>query len=171
MLNVARPLFFQSKVPIQFWGECLNTATFLINRLPSPVLKFRTPYELLFGKSAYYHSLKTFGCLCNASSLPSHRTKFSARAVPSVFMGYPIGYKGYRLFNLATKQFFISRDVSFHEEVFPFASVSQPVADFPVQPSLVLPASLSDSLVSFLPQGEVECQPAVTKPVPDPPPP
>ena len=119
MLNVARDLFFRSKVPIQFWGEYLNTATFLINRQPGLVLKFKTSYELLFGKSADYHSLKTFRCICYAASLLSHRTKFSARAVPLIFMGYPISYKGYRVFNLATKQFFISNDVVFMKMFFP----------------------------------------------------
>ena len=145
LLNVARALFFQSKVPIQFWGECLQTATFLINLLPSPVLKFKSPYKLVFHKAPDYHSLKVFGCLCFASSLPSHRNKFFARAIPSIFMGYPVGYKGYKLLNLATKQFFISRDVIFHEDTFPFASLASQTIEFPIQPSLILPQPMLHS--------------------------
>lgn len=61
LLNVARALFFQSKVPVTFWGECVASTTFLINRLPSPILKDNTPFQVLYGKELDYHVLRTFG--------------------------------------------------------------------------------------------------------------
>lgn len=70
LLNVARSLLFQSKVPITFWGDCVAIATFLINRLPSPVLSNKSPYEVLHnGKEPEYQSLRTFGCLAFAATL------------------------------------------------------------------------------------------------------
>lgn len=39
-----------------------------------------------------------------------------------MFLGYPFGIKGYKLLNLSTNTVFVSRDVVFHEHIFPFAS-------------------------------------------------
>ncbi|OIT28415.1 hypothetical protein A4A49_57718, partial [Nicotiana attenuata] len=46
--------------------------------------------------------------------------KFQPRAVRSVLMGYSVVQKGYLLFDLTHKRFFVSRNVTFRESVFPF---------------------------------------------------
>jgi len=124
LLNVARALYFLSKVSISFWGDCVTIATFLINRTPSPLLKHNSPFNNLFKKEPDYHALKSFGFLAFTSTLPSSRNKFSPRAVPAIFVGYPRGYKGYKLYSLDTKKFFVSRDVIFDESIFPFQTIS-----------------------------------------------
>jgi len=113
-------LFFQSKLSIQLWEECVSIATILINRIPSSILQLKSLYHVLYDTKPDYHSLKTFGCLANVTTFPSFSNKFTHRVIPSIFVGYPRGYKGHKLYNLYTKWFFISRDVLFHETIFPY---------------------------------------------------
>lgn len=140
---MARALYFQSKVPIQFWDECVATVAYWINMVPFPLLNHNSPYQVLFGSKPDYDSLRTFGYLTFAAILPSTRDKFLPRVVPSVFVGYPRGYKGYKLSNMETKQFYISRDVIFHEAIFSFHSnvSDQELLEFCNDSIILLPIS------------------------------
>lgn len=143
LLDVAQALFFQSRVPLTFWGECLLTATFLINRTSSLLLSNKTPFTL-YNKSVDYQFLQVFGNLCFVSTLTSHRTKFSPQAKDCVFVGYSPGIKGYKVYDIAYKQFFFSRDVVFIENVFPFSVTDHLIEDDPY-PDLILPRVFTDT--------------------------
>ncbi|RVW97173.1 Retrovirus-related Pol polyprotein from transposon TNT 1-94 [Vitis vinifera] len=47
LMEVARSLMIASNVPKQLWGEAVLTATYLINRMPSRILQFKTPCQIL----------------------------------------------------------------------------------------------------------------------------
>jgi len=135
LLEITRALLFQSQVHISYWGECLLITTYLINRLPSKVLKGQTPYSILFNKLLAYKLLKTFGCLCYVSTLSSGRNKFKPRAKACVFLGYPLGQKGYKVLELDIRKILVSRDVVFREDKYPFASISSdptPIFLYPI---------------------------------------
>ncbi|GJT07784.1 cysteine-rich receptor-like protein kinase 8 [Tanacetum coccineum] len=124
ILDTARALTFHSKLPLKFWGDCITTTTYLINRIPSSVIGNKTPYEILIGKNPNYDNLRVFGCLVVVSNPSRTADKFDLKGVPCVFLGYPANHKGYKFYNLTTHTIFVSRDTVFNETVFPYASDS-----------------------------------------------
>jgi len=119
ILNMARALRFQASVPLKYWGECVSTAVYILNRLPSKVLAHKTPYEKLYLHPPSLSHLRVFGCLCYAAS-HTISDKFSSRAVPAVFMGYSSTQKGYILYDIHDQILFVNRHVVFQEHMFPF---------------------------------------------------
>ncbi|PNY16822.1 retrovirus-related Pol polyprotein from transposon TNT 1-94 [Trifolium pratense] len=120
ILNIARALRFQANLPIRFWGECILAATHIINRTPTVANQGITPYEVLFRNSPTYDHLKIFGCLCYVSTNTKLRDKFDPRAERCIFVGYPQGQKGWKVYNPKTQKFFVSRDVVFYENILPY---------------------------------------------------
>ena len=128
ILNVSRALMFQANLPIKFWGEAVLTAAYLINRTPTTVLKGQTPYEVLYGVQPDYKLLKVFGSACYTHKMNRDRDKFSQRSRSCIFVGYPFGKKGWKVYDVERNEFLVSRDVVFQEDVFPFANskIAQP---------------------------------------------
>lgn len=56
------PLLAQAKLSLHFLGEAFQTATYLINRLPTPILDHKSPIERLTIVPPDYNFLKEFGC-------------------------------------------------------------------------------------------------------------
>lgn len=67
------------------------------------------------GQPANYESLRAFGYPAYAYV---NQGKFASRALQSLFIGYPEGVKGYKIWctNLSPPRCLISRDVVFNED-------------------------------------------------------
>jgi hypothetical protein len=169
LLTVARSLRFQAHLPIPYWGYYVLTAAYLINHIPSPIINNKSPYEALFKITPPYSHLKVFGSLCYAATLSHNRHKFAPRSRECLMLGYPFGTKGYRLLDLKTHQIFVSRDVIFHETIFPFYQhkpqpqfSSNQSIQLPDMPSAVFPQPCVDAIFTMPP-------PVALQPTPQPP--
>lgn len=104
LLQIARTLMSQSKLPIMFWGQAILMATYIINVLPTPILEWKTPFIYLHKKESSYSNLKIFGCLCFATNVIPHKNKFAPRAIMCCFIGYNPGQKAYKLYDPEAKR-------------------------------------------------------------------
>jgi hypothetical protein len=106
---------FMMNVPKILWGEAVKTAAYLINRMPSRVLNYKTPIECLSGTNSFIVPPKVFGCTCFVHDYRNSVKKLDPRAIKCIFVGYSPTQKGYKCWCPTEKKFFISMDVTFHE--------------------------------------------------------
>ncbi|KAJ9678037.1 hypothetical protein PVL29_022810 [Vitis rotundifolia] len=123
LLETACALMFQMKVPKQFWADAVSTTCFLINCMPTIVLKGDIPYKVIHPhKSLFPIELRIFGCTCYVRDTRPSVTKLDPKALKCVFLGYSRLQKGYRCFSTNLNKYLVSTDVVFSENTSFFSS-------------------------------------------------
>ena len=107
-------------MPLKFWDEAFLTASYLINRVSSPIIKNSTPLERIFQHKPDYDTFRIFGCACWPNLHPYNSHKLEFRSKRCIFLSYSHLHKGFECLDVASRCVYISRDVVFDEEVFPF---------------------------------------------------
>jgi len=64
ILDMARSRLKQKNMPHMFWGEAVNTSTYILNKCPTKKLKNKVPEEALSGRKPSVKHLKVFGSIC-----------------------------------------------------------------------------------------------------------
>jgi len=136
-------LLAYAKMPLCFWDHAFLTATYLINRLPSPVLGNKSPFFILHLQLPDYKFLKCFGCACFPFTRPYNNHKLEFRSKECIFIGYSSTHKGYKCLD-PTGRVFISKDVIFNEYKFPYAELFSGAVPSETQ-------GVSPTLTTFLP--------------------
>jgi histone deacetylase 1/2 len=116
-------LLAHASVPLYYWSDAFTTACFLINRLPSRTTAMKTPLERLLRETPDYTFFKVFGCACWPHLRPYNTHKLDFRSKKCVFLGYSSLHKGYKCLHVPSKRVYISRDVIFDENNFPFSNM------------------------------------------------
>src|SRR5205807_2679006 len=119
----ARFLMLTMHIPLYLWGDAVWTAAYLINRLPSSALQFRTPRSFIPGQSApSYHKSeglppRLFGNVCFVHNIAPSRGKLDPRALRCVFIGYSSTQNGYRCYHPPSRRTYVSYGGTFWERV------------------------------------------------------
>lgn len=122
IVEMGLSMLAQANLPLKFWWDAFNSAVFIINRLPAPVLNFLSPFQLLFGHIPDYSFLKVFGCSCFPYLRAYNHHKLQFRSAKCVFIGYSMVHKGYKCLS-PTGRVYIARTVDFNESEFPYTDL------------------------------------------------
>ncbi|KAJ9678523.1 hypothetical protein PVL29_020646 [Vitis rotundifolia] len=155
---------FQMKVPKQFWVDVVSTTCFLINHMPTVVLKCDILYKVIHPqKSLFPIELRIFGCTCYVRDTRPSVTKLDPKGLKCVFFGYSRLQKDYRCFSTDLNKYLVSMDVVFSEDTSFFSS---PTSSTMVNSRpTVGQSSMVDSDASFAHLGTiVDVLPAPVKP-------
>ncbi|KAI3776002.1 hypothetical protein L1987_45762 [Smallanthus sonchifolius] len=103
-VETARTMLADSMLPVTFWAEAVNTACHVLNRVLTVKRHNKTCYELLNNRKSNLDYLLPFGNPCTLLKVRDVPTKFSAKAIEGIFLGYVPNSTTKRVFNKETRQ-------------------------------------------------------------------
>jgi hypothetical protein len=86
-----------------FWGEAVNTARHIFNRVYLRPEINKTPYEIWRGKKPTVKYFRTFGSKCYILHDRENLEKFDPKSDEGIFLGYSTNSRAYRVFNKRTE--------------------------------------------------------------------
>ncbi|GKB60384.1 uncharacterized mitochondrial protein-like protein [Tanacetum coccineum] len=80
LIEAARTMLVDSKLPTTFWAEAINTACYVENKVLVVKPHNKTPYELFQGRTPTLSFMRPFGCLVTILNTIDHLGKFNGKA-------------------------------------------------------------------------------------------
>ncbi|GJU39159.1 putative ribonuclease H-like domain-containing protein [Tanacetum coccineum] len=103
LIEAARTMLADSKLPTTFWAKAVNTACYVQNRVLVTKPHNKTPYELFLGRKPALGFMRPFGCPVTILNTIDHLGKFDGKADEEFFVGYSINSKEFKVFNSRTR--------------------------------------------------------------------
>ncbi|XP_022870546.1 uncharacterized protein LOC111389800 [Olea europaea var. sylvestris] len=91
------------ELALHFWGEAINTACHIINRVYLRPKTDQTPYEILKGKKPTVKYFRVFGSKCYILRDRENLSKFESKSDEGIFLGYSRNSRAFRVYNLRTR--------------------------------------------------------------------
>ncbi|GJV19194.1 retrovirus-related pol polyprotein from transposon TNT 1-94 [Tanacetum coccineum] len=104
LIEAARTMLADSKLPTTFWAEAVNTACYVQNRVLVVKPHNKTPYELFRGRTPSLSFMKPFGCHVTILNTLDHLGKFDGKSDDGFFVGYSLNSKAFRVYNIRTRK-------------------------------------------------------------------
>ncbi|GJZ52916.1 putative ribonuclease H-like domain-containing protein [Tanacetum coccineum] len=103
LIEAARTMLVDSKLPTTFWAEAVNTACYVLNRVLIIKPHNKTPYELIRQRTPLIDFMKPFRYPVTILNTRDHLGKFDGKADEEFFVGYSVVSKAMRVFNKRTR--------------------------------------------------------------------
>ncbi|GJU69326.1 putative ribonuclease H-like domain-containing protein [Tanacetum coccineum] len=116
LIEAARTILANSKLPTTFWVEAVNTACYVQNRVLVIKPYNKTCYELFLGRKPALSFMRPFGCPVTIFNTIDHLGKFDGNADEGFFVGYSTNSKAFRVFNSRTRIVEENLHVKFNED-------------------------------------------------------
>ena len=118
LIEAARTMLSESKLPTYFWAEAANTAFYTQNRTLINKDLMKTPYEIMNNKKPTVKYFHVFGAKCFVLIDDNvKRGKFDAKAQEAIFVGY--SRRSYRVYLVGSHTVKESVNVTFDDTKFP----------------------------------------------------
>ncbi|GKB44800.1 putative ribonuclease H-like domain-containing protein [Tanacetum coccineum] len=103
LIKAARTMLADSKLPITFWAEAVNTSCYVQNMVLVTKPHNKTPYVLFLGRKLALGFMRPFGYPVTILNTIDHLGTFDGKADEGFFVGYSINSKAFRVFNSRTR--------------------------------------------------------------------
>ncbi|GJS71079.1 putative ribonuclease H-like domain-containing protein [Tanacetum coccineum] len=104
LIEAARTMLADSKLPTTFWVEAVSTACYVQNKVLVVKPHNKTPYEHFRGLKPVLNFMRPFGCHVTILNTLDNLGKFDGKSDERFFVGYSLSSKAFRVYNTRTRK-------------------------------------------------------------------
>ncbi|GJR72891.1 putative ribonuclease H-like domain-containing protein [Tanacetum coccineum] len=104
LIEAARTMLADSKLPTTFWAEVVNIACYMKNKVLVVKPHNKTSYELFRSRTPALSFMRPFGCHVTILNTLDYLGKFDGKSDEGFFVGYSMNSKAFRVYNIRTRK-------------------------------------------------------------------